>query len=86
MQNIKCSKYLPSQQSYMNNDSVMLLHRSLKDVVLCAFWKDTETDSWEEVLGTTISLWQEHAQSENWLAYLNPDIKLCISYMPKLTN
>jgi len=82
-----------AQNIYLHNkgvrtlrDSVMLLNRSLKDVILCVFWKDTETDGWEEVLGTTISLWQECAQSENWLANLNPYIKKCISYMPKLIN
>jgi hypothetical protein len=78
--------YLHNKAIRTMRESVMLLHRSLKDVVLCALWKDTETDGWEEVLGTTISLWQECAQNENWLANLDPYIKLCISCMPKLIN
>jgi hypothetical protein len=66
----------------------MLLHRSLKDVAHSVLSEKiqklitAEKRCWEQ---RSVCEW-ECVQSENWLTNLDPDIKLCISYMQKLIN
>jgi hypothetical protein len=69
-------------------DSVMLLHRSLKDVVHSVLSEKIQKLTTDEK-----RCWQQQpvcerecAQSENWLTNLDPDIKLYISHMQKLIN